>query len=166
MRRSPTRSRKGPEDLTPEEARASALRILGRREHSAEQLKRKLEWRGHGEARAEEVVDRLTECGWQSDARFAENLARSRAAQGYGPLRIKAELQAAGVSDAAIREAMDALACDFADAARRLHARHFHRMPANAAERQKHYRYLAGRGFDAEQIRAVLKSDPGDDSSS
>jgi regulatory protein len=136
------------------------MRILGRREHSAEQLKRKLEVRGHDEARAVEVVARLAESGWQSDSRFAETLARSRAGQGFGPLRIKAELQAAGVSDAEIREAMDAVDCDFTEAARKLQARHFHRMPASPAERQKQYRYLAGRGFDAEQVRAVLKGDP------
>ena len=136
------------------------MRILGRREHSARQLERKLEIRGHDEARAREVVGRLAESGWQSDSRFAETLARSRAGQGYGPLRIRAELQAAGVSDTDMRAALDALDVDFVESARRQHARHFGGPPASAAERQKQYRYLAGRGFDAEQVRAVLKGDP------
>lgn len=159
------RRRKSPEEaLSPEQAEAqareSALRILGRREHSAEQLKRKLEFRGHGEGRAETVVDELAAAGWQSDARYAETLARSRAAQGYGPLRIRAELGAAGVCDPDVRAAMDALDFDFAESARRMQSRRFGEAPGGAAQWQKQYRYLAARGFEAGQIRAALSGGP------
>lgn len=158
------RRRKSPEDLSPEQAEAqardSALRLLGRREHSGEQLRRKLELRGHGEARAAAVVDRLAQSGWQSDTRFAETLARARAAQGYGPLRIRAELEAAAVDEAQVRAALDALDCDFGASARELQAKHFKAPPRNAAEWQKQYRYLAGRGFEPEQIRAALSGGP------
>jgi regulatory protein len=155
------RRRKSPEDLSPEQAEAqareTALRILGRREHSAEQLRRKLALRGHGEARADAVVDQLAAAGWQSDDRYAESLARSRAGQGYGPLRIRAELHAAGVGEEQIDTVIEALDVDFVDLARRTHARHFRGPAEGPAEHQKQYRYLAGRGFESEQIRAVLR---------
>lgn len=138
------------------------MRILAKREHSVAQLKRKLAARGHDESVAADVVADMTEAGWQSDSRFAENLARSRAGQGYGPLRIRAELRQAHVPEERVRAAFDALECDFTEVAVRLHARRFGKVPARGAEWQKQYRFLATRGFEAEQIRAVLKIDPED----
>ncbi|MGQ0697053.1 MAG: regulatory protein RecX [Panacagrimonas sp.] len=151
---------KKPEDLTPAEARTSAMRILARREHSVAQIKRKLVSRGHDAQTTADVVERLTESGFQSDARFAETLARSRANQGYGPLRIRAELKEARVPDEQIRAAFDALECDFKELAVRLYARRFGAVPANGAEQQKQYRFLASRGFEPEQIRAAMKGEP------
>jgi regulatory protein len=138
------------------------MRMLAKREHSAVQLKRKLAARGHDDAVAADVVADMTEAGWQSDARFAETLARSRAGQGYGPLRIRAELKEARVPEERIRAAFEAIECDFTQVAQELHARRFGRVPGRGAEWQKQYRFLAMRGFDAEQIRAVLKGDPED----
>lgn len=149
-------------DPAQQQARDTALRILGRREHSAAQLRRKLASRGHGE-RAAAIIGDLAEAGWQSDTRFAGMLARSRAAQGYGPLRIRAELAAAGVTDAGAGAALAALEWDFAEAACQLHARRYGEAPAGAADWQKRYRFLAGRGFESGQIRAALKSGPDHD---
>lgn len=154
-----------PQEPTPAEARASALRILARREHSATQLRRKLAARGHEQAVVAEVAADMAGSGWQSDARFAETLARSRAGQGYGPLRIRAELQDARVAEAQIREAFETLAAetDFADTAVRLRARRFgEAVPERGAEWNRQYRFLAGRGFAAEHIRAALKGAPDD----
>lgn len=156
--------RKKPEDLTPAEAQASALRLLARREHSAAQLRRKLTSRGHDRGSAGEVVEQLTQAGWQSDERFAETLARTRAEQGFGPLRIVAELESAGVPGALVRAALDNLDFDFRAQAQRMQRKHFGEVPARrGADWQKQYRYLAGRGFDGEQIRAALSDAPDPD---
>lgn len=136
------------------------MRILARREHSVAQIKRKLGQRGHSSQTATEVVESLTESGFQSDSRFAETLARSRANQGYGPLRIRAELKEARVSDAQIRAAFDALECDFAQLAAQARAKKFGEMPERGPECQKQYRFLASRGFESDQIRAALKGEP------
>lgn len=139
------------------------MRMLAKREHSVVQLKRKLAARGHDEAVAAEVVSDMAQAGWQSDARFAETLARSRAGQGYGPLRIRAELKEARVPDERIRAAFEALECDFTEVAQQLHARRFGKVPPRGPEWQKQYRFLAMRGFDGAQIRAVLKGDAEDE---
>ena len=149
--------------MSPAGARDSALRSLGRREHSAAQLKAKLKSRGYESVDAVQAVEDLAASGLQSDARFAEQLVRSRIAQHYGPLRIKAELAVSGLSDADISAALSAAEADWTELARELHRRKFGATPASMAERQKQHRYLAGRGYSGDQIRSVLKHDPGED---
>src|SRR5688572_10908200 len=68
-----------------------ALGFLVRREHSRKELTRKLNSRGLDATEAAAAVERLAGQGWQDDARFAESLVRSRAGNGYGPIRIRAE---------------------------------------------------------------------------
>jgi regulatory protein len=142
------------------QARDAALRLLGRREHSARELKTKLRARGLEAESAGEIVDGLKESGWQSDERYAEMLVRSRVAQGHGPLRIEAEMRVAGIGAEAIRAAMDAAETDWDEVALRVWERHFRTPAGNAQERQKQYRYLMGRGFDSATIARVLKHAP------
>jgi regulatory protein len=153
-------SRRKRTELTPAAARDRALRVLGRREHSAVELRRKLEHRGVDAAIAGAVVEELASAGWQSDARYAETLVRSRIAQGYGPLRIEAELEQAAVPAERIAEAMSAAAPDWRALAAALQQRRFGAVPKKAADWQKQYRYLAGRGFTAEQVHAALRKGP------
>lgn len=154
-------SKRPPKEASPAGARETALRALARREHSAAELKSKLARRGHDAATAAGVVESLVERGWQSDARYAEMLLRSRLHQGCGPLRIEHELAAASVPEAEVRAALQAAAVDWRAACVAAHARRFGPSPPDSpADWQKQYRFLAGRGFTAEQIRAALKGDP------
>ncbi len=150
-------------DLTAEEARASALRILVRREHSAAQLRQKLAARGYSPDICDEVIAELSELNLQSERRFAEILVRSRVGQGYGPQRIRAELKEARIDDALALEALETEDCDFAALAEQARAKKFGDLPEGAAQWQKQYRFLASRGFDSDDIRRVLKgADPFD----
>ncbi|MDR3418377.1 MAG: regulatory protein RecX [Nevskia sp.] len=152
-------SRKKPEDPgDPAAARVRALRLLARREHGAGELQYKLGQRGIDPDCAAEAVRDLARTGWQSDARYVSSLVRGRIAQGYGPLRIQAELEGAGVADSLIRTALAESGTDWKALAAASHARRFER-PRTAAEWQKQYRYLAGRGFEPEQIHAVLRAE-------
>ena len=140
--------------------RESALRILTRREHSAAQLRRKLTQRGFDGGTVSEVVERLSETDLLSETRFAENLARSRARKGYGPLRIRAELKEARVPDADISAAIGSLDCDFEALAEEARAAKFRERPGDAGSWQKQYQFLQRRGFEPEQIRAALSDPP------
>lgn len=131
--------------------------MLGRREHSARELARKLAGQGLAEGEASRLVEELRHEGWQSDARYAELLVRSRVSQGYGPRRIGAELTAHGVDAALVREALAAADCDWTALAAQVHDKHFPQAARGAAERLKRYRYLAGRGFEAGHIRAAMQ---------
>jgi len=75
-----------------------ALGLLARREYSRAELRQRLRSRGHDEDEIDTALARLVELDLQSDARWQEALTRRRQAQGYGPLRIRAELRA-GAAD-------------------------------------------------------------------
>lgn len=102
-----------------------ALGLLVRREHSRNELTRKLTARGIEREDAEAAVDKLSEAGWQDEARFAHSMVRNRAAAGYGPLHIRAELGTHRLPDELVRQAMDDYDGDWADNARDLVRRRF-----------------------------------------
>ena len=137
------------------------MRLLGRREHSARELKQKLRAGGVEGAESETLVESLTEEGWQSDPRFAASRIQNRISQGYGPIRIAAELRVAGLPDALIREAMEAADCDWRALCVDVCQRKYRISTTDRAERQKRYNHLAARGFAGEHIRAALEG--GDD---
>lgn len=153
MRQPPERK-----DQAPPNARDSALRLLTRREHSARELKRKLAERGIDAPAATEAIKALASHGLQSDARYADQLVRTRIAQGYGPRRIKAELEQAGLSGEQTQEAMQAAECDWTELAQRVHAKRYGAAPTNVGEKLRQQRFLFGRGFDADQVRAAIRA--------
>jgi regulatory protein len=142
-----------------------ALGLLARREHSTRELKTKLAQRGHDKNEAIEAVDRLKDQQYQSDDRFAASLARRRAAQGYGPRRIGAELRSHGLNDAAIRAVIVDLDLDWTTIASAQSRKRFGAgMPTERAERSKRADFLLRRGFDPATVRAVTRAevdDPG-----
>jgi regulatory protein len=89
---------------TPTECRqqieAVCLRLLARREHSRRELLDKLALRGFQRDEVEPVIEALAERDWQNDERYAECYVRQRIASGYGPMRIRYELQQRGIDDA------------------------------------------------------------------
>jgi regulatory protein len=155
--------RKKPADApapTPEQLRQKAMRLLARREHSQKQLQQKLSLRGAQDQASIEAIEGLSEDGYQSDARFGGSLIRQRLAQGFGPLRIVAELQQAGLGRSLIAELMDAEGPDWVAVCRDAHQRRSGggRHSEDAA---KHWRYLAQRGFTAAQIAQVVRKPDG-----
>ncbi|MFZ5636713.1 MAG: recombination regulator RecX [Pseudomonadota bacterium] len=147
-------------ELTPQQR---ALGLLVRREHSRRELTRKLAARGVATEDAQAAVDRMTAEGWQDDARFAEQLVRSRANNGYGPLRIRAELGTHGLERDAIATAMGAFEDDWTANARDLVRRRFQGGVDDPATRRKAADFLARRGFTGDQIRAATRFDPDED---
>jgi regulatory protein len=144
-------------ELTPVQR---ALALLVRREHSRKELARKLAERGIESEAASAAIDRLTGDGWQSDARFAELLVRTRAAHGQGPVRIRAELGTHGLDRDTIETAMEAFDGDWRQTARDLACRRFGLELANAdgSLRRKAADFLYRRGFDGDTVRAALRA--------
>lgn len=136
-----------------------ALGLLARREHSRKELNRKLTSRGLDAGEVEAAVDRLAGEGWQDDSRFAESLVRSRAASGYGPLRIRAELSTHGLDGEAIAAAMGTFEGDWKENARDLVRRRFGKALDELAVRRKAADFLIRRGFDGDSVRAATRLD-------
>ena len=136
-----------------------ALGLLVRREHSRRELKRKLTDRGAEPGQSEVVLDRLAEIGYQDDDRFARALARTRAAAGYGPQRIRAELGTHALTSEQIAVALDACETDWPAAARDLVARRYPGTKlADPKQRRKAIDFLLRRGFDHSSAFAAVGS--------
>lgn len=139
-----------------------ALGLLARREHSRKELIDKLSQRGLERDEVVAAVDRLSGEGWQDDARFAEQLVRSRAGTGYGPVRIRAELSLHGLDGDAVEAAMATFEDDWCELARTLVGRRYGRdkVLTDIKVRRKAADMLARRGFSGEQIRDATRFDP------
>ncbi len=141
------------------DARAAALRLLTRREHAAGELLRKLEQRGIEREEAREVIAELSQAGWQSDARYASEYAHAHAARGDGPLKIRAALQAQGVAQAQIEEALAGLEIDWLERACQVRTRHFGpELPSAPAELARQVRFLQNRGFPSSMAYQAVKT--------
>jgi regulatory protein len=139
--------------------RLAALDILARREHSAHELREKLQARFpelRFDTLIQPVLERLREEGLQSDLRFSEAYVHYRGSRGVGPLRIAQELRRKGIDRTLLREVLHAT-IDWEERCREVLRRKFQvGAGAPTAERARWMRFLAQRGFDSEQVRAVL----------
>jgi len=142
-----------------QQAYATGLRLLARREHSIQELCHKLRGREYPVAIVEQVTADLVEEDLLSDRRFAESYAYSRIERGFGPLRIQVELRERGVGDGLVAAALAELAPDWEASARRQRQKRFSpESPADFSERVKQMRFLQRRGFTHEQSRAAFSS--------
>ena len=156
--------------------RNKALRLLTTREHSREELLRKL-----GQARArrarqnaeptphqrddiERILDELAAAGWQSDARYAEAVVRRLGDQASRRF-IEDRLAQAGIAKEVAQHALTARERDERDLAGALRQRRFgDDPPADERARERQIRFLLSRGFhlgDAFKVvpRAVTRGD-------
>lgn len=108
------------------------------------------------------VLDELAAHGLLSDARAAESLLASHARR-FGSRRLKQTLQAKGLAPELVRSNVQQSYATEYERAQELWRRRFGQPPADAREQARQMRFLAGRGFDAEVIRRVVKSGPQDD---
>lgn len=140
-----------------------ALGLLARREHSRRELKTKLRQSGYEGDESTAAIDRLGEQHYQDDERFAEVLVRSRAAQGYGPQRIRAELKTHAVPDERIRQLLDAADVDWeASALDQLRRRYGGKGVSDPAERARRAQFLLRRGFAAATVRRATHAEVDD----
>lgn len=132
--------------------REAALRMLARRAYGAEELRGKLFEKGFSEDQAADAVGWLLELRYLDDGAYAENLARSCAARGYGPYRIRQELRRRCLDEALIEETMEAAPPveDGVDAALARLARG----SMDAKERRRVAAVLYRKGFSWDDIRA------------
>lgn len=135
----------------------TGARLLARREHAGLELQLKLRQRGYSDAVIDAVIKDLTERGYLSEDRFAEAFVRQKVEHGWGPVRITAEMRKRGVEDTVFRPYLDLLEVDWLEQARDVRQRRFGPgRPADQRDWGRQARFLAGRGFSAEQIARVL----------
>lgn len=141
--------------------RERALGYLTRREYSRCELYRKLQPHA-GEEDLDALLDEFRQRGWLSDQRYADQMVHARRGK-YGSLKVAHELRAQGVAEELIDQAMAELRPDERDTARRMWQKKFGAQPQTREEWAKQARFLQGRGFGMETIKAVLRGEPEDD---
>jgi regulatory protein len=133
-----------------------ALRLLSGREHSRAELERKLGPHEEEPGQLRRVLDDLQAKGFIDHQRVAQSVVHRRASK-LGASRIRQELQSKGLDADLVAEAVAGLRSSELQRAQEVWRRRFEQLPADAAERAKHARFLAARGFDGEVIRRVLR---------
>ena len=149
---------------------AAGLRILQYRFNSEAELRRKLRAKQFEKDEIDATIARLRNEKWLDDERFAGALVRSRANKRLGPLRIRRELQAAGVSETAAARAVaenldsereaESLRELCRKRARILVRRHGAEYLSTAEGRNKLAAYLLKQGYDAALVYEALKEIP------
>ena len=135
-----------------------ALDLLSRREHSAKELRYKLEARGFEPQHIEAALAQLSGKGLLNEQRFVESYVHGRIRRGYGPVRIRAELRDRGAETEMDDWSPDE-DIDWTELAITAREKRFGKAaPKDYKERAKQMRFLQQRGFTSEQINAVFKS--------
>lgn len=138
--------------------RRAAMDLLARREHGRVELARKLRKRGASEEMIESALQRLTEEGLLSEARYLESFVAYRARAGYGPQRIREELGQRGLVRADIDQALRESGIDWFEQLRETWQRKFSgQLPGDVRERAQQGRFLAYRGYSLEMIGRLLR---------
>jgi regulatory protein len=138
----------------------AGLRILNYRFNSEAELRAKLDRKEFPRDAIDAAIERLRREKWLDDARFAAAFVRTRLRKGIGRLRIKRELQAAGVDGATIAQALDVPDHDdraAAIAAARKRLAVLRRRDDDDAIRQKLVAYLFRQGYDSSLAIDVVR---------
>jgi len=141
-----------------------ALRHLATREFSRAELQARLAPHVPPDAAPGELtrlLDELTAKGFINEARVAESVLYRRAGR-LGNARVLHELRAKGLPEELLADAAEQLRDTELTRAREVWRKKFGQPPGDAAERARQMRFLAGRGFSAQTVRAVLAG-PGDE---
>jgi regulatory protein len=134
-----------------------ALRYLAQREYSRRELAQKLSAGRDAREPAElaAVLDQLEQQGYLSEARMAEQVARTRRSR-FGSQRIVHELKSKGVADGLIHTVLPGLKETELESALQVWRKKFDHPPATREERAKQIRFMMNRGFSMETIQQVL----------
>lgn len=135
-------------------ARDRALTLVSQRQYSAKELREKLLGKGVDADSADYCVQWLAEHGFLDEAHYAAAIVRHYAAKGYGPGRIRMELQRRGIP----RELQDEALADAPEDTEKLD-RFLARKLIDPTDRDAVRKVTAAlyrRGFSGEEIRSAL----------
>jgi regulatory protein len=132
-----------------------ALRYLSRREHSQQELRKKLLPFAESEQELADLLLKLEKQGWLSNERFAEGLAR-RKSDRYGSLKIVDELKQNGVELETVDRLKAQLKQTDAQRAWDLWDRKFGAPAEDQKNKSKQMRYLVSKGFPLDIVSKIV----------
>jgi regulatory protein len=137
--------------------------MLARRELSEAQVRQRLTRKGYAADDVDSAVVRLRDERALDDRRVAAAIAHTETrVRGRGRLRVRRQIEAAGIAKSIAEQAVEAVFAELdpdallaAALERRLRGR---TAIADDREFQRFYRYLTGQGFDSDRVVALLRS--------
>jgi regulatory protein len=132
-----------------------ALRLQAQREHSLQELRRKLSPHETEPGEVERVLEEFQRRGWINESRVAESLIHRRGPR-FGTAKLVQEMQAKGLPQETIASSTESLRATELSRALAVWQRKFGTPATSAQERARHMRFLASRGFSAEVIRRAV----------
>ncbi len=147
-------------ELTPTRSGPSlkgrALRLLALREHTRSELEKKLARHEPDPDELRQALDELQAKGFICEQRVLESVLHSRAPR-LGTRRVRQELQAKGVSEQGLAEAVARLRDTELARAREVWRKKFGQLATEPKERARQARFLLARGFAGEVVRRVTQ---------
>jgi regulatory protein len=134
------------------ELKTRALRLLARREHSRDELARKLSPHAESPEALDTALDFLVSKKLLSNERFAEVRAHWLARK-YGAVKIRRDLESKGVEQHLLERVSTEGELERAQA---ILARKYRAPATTREERAKRARFLQGRGFSVDVIRRLV----------
>jgi len=139
-------------------AKSVAVKLLSRREHSAQEIREKLRQREFDSAEIEQTIEELKAGGWLSDERFAEAYIRMRQLKGFGPVRIAMELKERGVDELIVEAQLDTNDASWMQVLEQQYQKKYRNTAIDDYnEKAKRIRFLQYRGFTLDAIYQVVK---------
>ena len=141
----------------------AGLQLLARRELSEAQIRQRLGRRGYESSDTEAAIDRLREERAIDDRRVAAAIAHTQTrVRGRGRLRVKRQIEAAGISANVAQQVVDEVFADI-DTDTLLEAALERRLRGRATieddrEFQRLFRYLITQGFESDRVLTTLRS--------
>ena len=149
----------------PSRTYSRSLDMLARAPRSARDLRRRLLLKGEPEPAVDATIGRLTAAGLVDDAAFARAFVRSKVtSQGFSRRRLHAELAKRGVArdvaGAAIHEVLHDDDVNESANIERVARKKLRALRGLAEETQERrlFAYLARRGYDVDEVRAVMRT--------
>lgn len=132
--------------------------LLAKRDYSEQELRQKLKLKAYSIEESDEAIARAQSLNYQSDERFCRSFIRYRALQGYGPCRLKQELQQKGVKGWIIEQELAQCELDWFELAEHIFEK---KCPTHwdLKAKQKMWRYMISHGFYNDHFSHLLDLD-------
>ena len=138
-------------------AKSVAVKLLSRREHSAFEIRDKLQKRDFEEQEIAQAISDLKQGGWLSDERYAEAYIRMRQQKGFGPLRIAMELNERGVDERIIDTYLQDVEDSWQQILEQQYLKKYKNRPVeDYSDKAKRIRFLQYRGFHLDAICRLI----------
>ena len=136
----------------------SAIYSLAMREHSKQELRNKLKKKDYVEGvDINKLLAELEENNYLNEARFVESYIRYRSSRGFGPNKIRSELQIRGISTSLSNNGFEEAEVDWYQIAKEQLGKKFgSSLSEDFKTKSKRMRFLSTKGFSNDIIKEVI----------